>query len=426
MTLHRWFAGLVAVSLLGFPLSVSAQLEEVEIEAAAEEAAEKARAALEEAVEVDEVIEVEGIAEGIIETVQRVIRPRPVPPRAADPFGGPDAAKESEDKPAAEEQEEPETPRAPRAPLPPRFMLLKLQDGSLIAGDLSVKEITVTTEFGELTVPIAKIKSFTPGLDSNSKAAEQLNAKLKDLESDDYNTREQARKDLAAMGPKISMQLTPHLNSENVEVKRHVTEILKDFEQQAEEESEDEEGISSNKPWINEDTIETINFTVTGKISPAEFKMASKYGPLTIGLGEIVTASRPTDSRESIRRSVSVPGQNLVQRGFKQTGIRVQAGDRVTITASGNITMTPWGGNASSGPDGMPNYGWYVNGSIPGGALVYRIGDKGQIQKAGSRVTFTAKTSGNLQLAIGMMAEYGNEGYNFPGEFKAKIKVDPK
>jgi hypothetical protein len=326
-----------------------------------------------------------------------------------------------------EEKEEPEAPRKPRAPLPPRYVLLKLLDGSTIAGDLSVNEIKVKTEFGELTVPIAKIKSFTPGLDSNSKAADDLKAKLKDLESDDYNTREQAHKDLVAMGPKIAKQLSPFAMSENAEVKRHVGEILKDFEQQAEESGDDEEGdAKANQPWINEDTVETTDFTVTGKISPAEFKMTSKYGPLTIALGEIVTASRPLDVRESLRRSVNVPGQNLAGRSFKATGVRVQAGDRVSITASGNITMSPWGSNASSGPDGMPNYGWYVNGSIPGGALVYRIGEKGPIQKAGSRVTFTAKTSGVLQLAIGMMPEYSNEGYNFPGEYKARIKVDPQ
>jgi hypothetical protein len=397
MKLRHWMLGLAGIALLAAPPLAWGQLEEVE-----------------EAVE--EVIEA---------AVQRV---RPVPGRPAAPPRAVDAPGE---EPAAEtpmdEKEEPEAPRKPRAPLPPRFILLKLLDGSTIAGDLSVNEIKVKTEFGELTVPIAKIKSFTPGLDSNAKAAAELQAKLKDLESDDYNTREQAHKDLAAMGPKISKQLAPYATSENAEVKRHVSEILKDFEQQAEESSEDEDGEEkSNQVWINQDTVETTDFTVIGKISPAEFKMTSKYGPLTIALGEIVSASRPTDARESLRRSVTVPGQNLAQRSFKGTGLRVQAGDRVTITASGNITMSPWGSNASSGPEGMPNYGWYVNGSIPGGALVYRIGDKGQIHKAGSRVSFTAKTSGVLQLAIGMMPEYTNEGYNFPGEYKARIKVDPQ
>jgi hypothetical protein len=355
------------------------------------------------------------------EVVERVIRPAR-PPMAADP-----AAETPEAKPTdAKDDAEPDPVRKPRAPLPPRHVVLKLQDGSTIAGDLSIKEIKVTTEFGELTVPIAKIKSFTPGLDSNGKAADELKARLKDLESDDYKTREQAHKDLSAMGPKIAKQLAPHLASENAEVKRHVSEILKEFEQATEEAADDEEEGSKQQAWINEDTVETTDFTVIGKISPPEFKMASKYGPLSIALGDIVSASRPVDSRESIRRNITVPGQSLAQRGFKATGVRVQAGDRVTITATGNITMTPWGGNAASGPDGMPNYGWYVAGSIPGGALVYRIGDKGTIQKAGARVSFTAKTSGTLQLAIGMQPEYANEGYNFPGEYKAKIKIDPQ
>jgi hypothetical protein len=342
-----------------------------------------------------------------------------VPPGGAGPV---EAAKTEEAEPAPEA----EPVRKPRVPLPPRFMTLKLQDGSTIAGDLSIDEIKVTTEFGELSIPIAKLKSFTPGLDSNPTMSKQLADKLKDLESDDYQTREQAHKDLSALGPKISKQLAEHINSENAEVKRHVTEIMKEFEQLMEEASEEDEGAAQQKPWIDEDTIETLDFTVIGKVSPPEFELASKYGPLVVKLGDIIQASRPQDTRENIQRSVTVSGQNLAQRSFKSTGIKLRAGDRVTITASGNITMTPWGGNASSGPDGMANYGWYVNGSIPGGALVYRIGDKGQVQKAGSRTTFTAKSSGTLQLAIGIQAEYAGQNYQFPGEYKTKVKVAPQ
>jgi hypothetical protein len=343
-------------------------------------------------------------------------RPRPPRPVGAPGAGPVEAAKVEEPEPEAEPV------RKPRAPLPPKFITLKLQDGSTIAGDLSIDHIKVTTEFGELTVPIDKIKSFTPGLDSNPTVSKQLSDKLKDLESDDYQTREQAHKDLSAMGPKISKQLAEHINSENAEVKRHVTEVLKEFEQLTEEASEDDEGASQQKAWINDDTIETLNFTVIGKVSPPEFELSSKYGQL----GDIVQASRPLDARESTQKSVTVSGQNLAQRSFKSTGIKVQAGDRVTITASGNITMTPWGGNAASGPDGVPQYGWYVNGSIPGGALVYRIGDKGQVQKAGARISFTAKSSGTLQLAIGIQGEYAGENYQFPGEYKTKVKVAPQ
>ena len=52
-----------------------------------------------------------------------------------------------------------------------------------------------------------------------------------------------------------------------------------------------------------------------------------------------------------------------------------------------------------AGPDGAPNYGWYVPNQIPGGALVAKIGDKGTIFKVGRQMTFTAKNSGDTALS---------------------------
>lgn len=362
--------------------------------------------------------QVEEVLEKLTEVVQRTVKPALAAGEAA-----PDAKEET--KPG---EAEPETPRSkPKADLPPRFMVLRLQDGSTLTGDLAVNEIKVKTEFGELTIPIARIRSFTPGLGSNSKTGEDLKAKLKLLESDDYKTREQAHKDLAAMGPQIAKQIEPFTTSENAEVKRHVTEILKEFEQLMEEQSDDDEGSGKAiKPLIELDTIETAEFTVLGKISPETFGVASKYGPLTVALGDIRSAERPVETKDSMRRSVSINGQNLATRGFKNTNIRVQAGDRITITSSGTLTLTPWGSNAMSTPDGMPNYGWYLPGQVPAGALCAKIGDKGSVFKVGTKHSMVAKSSGTLQLAIGMMAEYANEGYNFPGEFKVKVKVDPQ
>jgi hypothetical protein len=111
---------------------------------------------------------------------------------------------------------------------------------------------------------------------------------------------------------------------------------------------------------------------------------------------------------------------------FKSTGIRVQAGDKIVLKAEGSVIMSPWGSNAATGPDGAPNYGWYVPNQIPGGALVARIGEKGTIFKVGRQSTFTAKNAGVLQLAIGIQPEYANEGYNYPGQFSVKLRIDPK
>lgn len=326
---------------------------------------------------------------------------------------------------AKEDEEAVDVPRTPAVQLGPKFMRLHLQDGSVISGDLTVTEIAVDTQFGKLVVPIDKIRSFAPGLDSNTKLDEQIQTLIKTLSSDDYKTREQAHKDLAAMGRIVQKELEKYAADENAEVKRHVTEILKELEEAAAE-AEDFEGASANLPLPRLDTVVTTDFTVMGRVEPAQFEIQSKYGPLTIQLADIARGERDIGERESLRRNLSINAANLAQRGFKSTGIRVQAGDRVTINAEGSIVMSPWGNNAQSGPDGMQNYGWYIPGQIPGGALCARIGDKDTVFKVGAKSTFVAKKSGIIQLAIGMQGDYANESYQFPGEYKVKVKVDPK
>src|SRR5687767_10347418 len=71
----------------------------------------------------------------------------------------------------AEKKEEPavDVPRAPAVDLGPKHIRLHLLDGSVISGDLSVSEIEVETSFGKLVVPIDRIRSLKPGLDSYPK-----------------------------------------------------------------------------------------------------------------------------------------------------------------------------------------------------------------------------------------------------------------
>jgi len=357
-------------------------------------------------------------------SAQAIRKGVPLARPAADAFGAPAA---EANKPAATEKDEAalDVPRTVTAPLGPKHIRLHLLDGSVISGDLSVSEISVDTDFGKLVVPIDRLRSFTPGLDSNTKLSQQIESLIKNLGSDDYQTREQAHKDLAAMGRKAQKELQRFVNDDNAEVKRHVGEILKEIEEQAEERA-DEEEAPVEQPWIRLDTIVTSDFTVLGRVSPKEFKIDSKYGPLTIQLADIKQGEREVIVRESLRKTISVDGSNLVQRTFKNSGIKVQAGDKITLKADGSIVMSPWGSNASSGPDGAPNYGWYIPNQIPGGSLVARVGDKGTIFKVGRQSNFVAKNSGILQFAIGMQAEYANEGYAYPGQYTIKLKIDPK
>ena len=351
-----------------------------------------------------------------------------------DPFGEPMPVliddtdvlerKAEQAKPSRTDSESEAEPAEEKAPeLDPQAIKLNLMDGSVISGKLEVKEIEVSTKFGKLTVPVSSIRSFKPGLDSYPDLKEEVEGLIERLGSEDYAERETARKTLARMGSKVEAELKRHVEDENAERVRQIKAILEELAT-VEEFSEEEEETSS-QAWSRLDTVVTTDFTIVGNISPKSFKVTSQYGPLDIQLAHIRSAERDSGAKVAIRKSLSVPGQNLAQLAFKNSGIRLQRGDRVSVTAEGSIIMTPWGNTTSSTPDGGQNFGIYQD-QIWGGSLVARIGDSGKVFKVGSKNTFEADRAGTLQFAIAMQHDYGQGNYQFPGEYKLKIKVDPK
>lgn len=334
----------------------------------------------------------------------------------------PGAKNEGEE--AKPDEEEPAARRPVAPPLDPRFMRLHMLDGSVIAGNLSIADLPVDTEYGKLSIPIASIRSFTPGLKSHPQLEAEVSKQIEELGSEDFKAREAAHRELAQRGVSIKRILEQALADASAEQRRHLQQILKELEE-ADTGSDDDEAAHRHA-WIADDTIVTQRFTVVGKITRPEFQIESKYGPLTVKLLDVTRGEREVAGRDAIRKTLSVSGNQLAGRSFKVSGIRVEAGDRVTIRASGQIAMTPWGGGQVSTPDGGQNYGWYVPNEILGGALVVRIGDNGKPMKAGSRSTFVAKSTGILQFAIGMAPEYSQQGYQFPGQYEVNVKVEPK
>jgi hypothetical protein len=364
--------------------------------------------------------------DAIEERVERAIQIRAVAP-AIGPQAVPgptDPNKPTEKEKESEKPEEATTPATPAVPVNPKYVMLHLQDGAIITGEMTIDEISVATDFGTLKVPLAKIRIISPGLSSSPELSTKVNGLIEALGSDDYKSREQSHKDLQAMGLKVKGILEGYRNDENTERKRHVLEILKEFEEQLGQQ-DDEEG-PTEKPLIAKDTVVTDDFTIVGKISPSEFKVSSKYGPLSVQLADLKRAERPRSIKEAIRKSVQVPGDNLVQRSFKNSGIKVEAGDKVTIKADGSVVMSPWGSDQQSGPDGGANFGWYIPNQIYGGALVAKIGDKGSVFKVGSKSSFVAKTSGTLHFAVAMQQQYAQQGYSYPGNYNVKVTVEGK
>jgi hypothetical protein len=154
--------------------------------------------------------------------------------------------------------------------------------------------------------------------------------------------------------------------------------------------------------------------------------LQTQFGPLKVAISDIRRGERETEQKPEIRKQIAVRGENLIQLNMVATGVRLNRGDKLQITADGKLTMSPWGNNSFSTPDGSEQFQWYVPNQIPGGALVGRIGAAGKFFKVGSKHSQTVTKAGVLYLGIAMNPQFASQDYNFPGQYDVKLRVNAK
>jgi hypothetical protein len=299
---------------------------------------------------------------------------------------------------------------------------LYLMEGSVVSGRLAVSHLQVETKFGTLSVPVDSIVSFTPGLNAHPELRQRIQQLIQQLGSNLAQQRDDAERELANMGLAVRAQLEAHLQDEDAERRTRVQKLLDELQDLETE----EDLLDAPQELIDDDMVETTLFTMVGRISPQSFTVQTKFGELNVALSNIRRAERESADKPDLRRSVSVLGDNLAGFNWKNSGIKVNRGDEVSIVADGRVIMTPWGNNQFSTPDGSPNFQWYLPNKIPGGALCAKIGAGEEPFKLGSRSTFVAKKSGILYLGVGMNPQFANQGYSFPGEYQVRIRIRPQ
>ena len=310
---------------------------------------------------------------------------------------------------------------ATEAPKPPSDLKIVLMDGSIVTGKLSVSDFTVETKFGTLKVPVDQITSFAPGLESHPQFAKALEGYISDLSADAFPDREKAQAALLKLGPDIKSELERQVKTAEAEKQMRLQKIIEDFDTQM-----GEDDSAKTHQWVNDDVIVTQGFTVVGRISTPGFAVVSPYGTLQLKFEDIREGHRDIQSGpEEINKNVTVAGTAISQRAMTGAGIRLNRGDQVTVTASGSITLTPWGDQAAT-PDGNANLGM---ATIPNGMMIgtlyAKVGESGTPVKVGSKATFTASAPGTLEF--GVASPNGNYGsYQFPGEYQLKVHVVKK
>lgn len=310
-------------------------------------------------------------------------------------------------------------PDATKEEIDPRIIRLHLSDGSVISGKLKITALEIDTRFGRLSVPIEQIRYIKPGLDSRPKLREQVSGWLEQIASSNVEERKAASAQLTKLGPMVLQLLTELKHDASAVRAAEARAIIERIQENLDREMIDASDLTT------QDVVATSAFTITGKIVPKSFALDSDFGDLNMALADVMKADRDTGEPEEERKSLSVSQDNFVTRTMKNTGLRVTKGDRITIKASGQLSMTRWG-NAVATPEGASNTGWYISGKMYNGALCMRIGSSGQITKVGSNLSVTATESGILHLGIAMNPRYASDSYQYPGEFKADVRVKKK
>lgn len=309
-------------------------------------------------------------------------------------------------------------PPASPSPDDAKYAQFEMEDGSILLGEILLDNLTVKTRYGELTIPVQEIRGLRPGFVSKPDFRGKIKSLVETLGDGALESRDAAEKKILGMGLRVRDEVRRYSKDADAERKARLARILTAFDE-LEADSEDDTPMHVLRP---EDELTSASFTMRGDVQPKKFDVKTRYGKVTVELDHLRELIRRESGRVA-EKKVEVTSANFCALEARECGLAVEKGERISIRAEGSLTMTPWGGNVTSSPDGCAQCGASDQGpQIMSGTLMMRIGKNGKWIKVGSKASIRATASGNLQFGIAIHPQY-MRGQSYPGEYTIKIKV---
>jgi hypothetical protein len=155
----------------------------------------------------------------------------------------------------------------------------KFADGSVVALNILETELSVTTKYGRLTVPLAEVKRIELGFRYPEGMEAKILAATENLGSGDFKTREQSQKLLIAYGELAIPAVRQAMKSSVVEAARRAEEVMKKLE----------DSLTKQQLETRDyDVVVTTSMTIKGTIQTASLKAKTKYfGEATVKLANL-------------------------------------------------------------------------------------------------------------------------------------------
>ena len=161
-----------------------------------------------------------------------------------------------------------------------------------------------------------------------------------------------------------------------------------------------------------EDKVETVRFTATGKLEIDKLEIDTGKGKLTIPATDIKEILFP--------KAVFVKLFEIKPDGkWLDTGIKLKKGDVLKITAQGSFEIN----RITFKPDGKTHTPSTVSGIYYEGCpLVGKVGKTGQEFRVGCAIEIKVEKKGNLYLHIQVSPTLGKATRDAKGSYKVKVE----
>lgn len=289
---------------------------------------------------------------------------------------------------------------------------LTLRDGNVVSGTSKITSVSLSTAYGKLEVPIKNVTALDLGISVDKSNADKIANLLKQLSNSNEQLRKNAYDELVKMDIKAIPAISDFIYSSKYEPSTY-TDYTADAALSELQSKYSVESTISDKDIVAID----YDYSMGGTYDFVKIELKTEYGTLSIPKEKIkhidVMYTGDSGSGDVTFKLLGTKHiSSNTNGGWLKTGIMLKQGQKLSITASGEVTFASLSGSKYK-PDGSiagsaagiaDNYeGDYNSGSTyPAyGNVVYKIGETStQVLKAGAKFNGVAPAAGMLFISI--------------------------
>ncbi|HEY0029968.1 MAG TPA: hypothetical protein VGC65_04365 [Bacteroidia bacterium] len=289
---------------------------------------------------------------------------------------------------------------------------LTLRDGNVVSGTSKLSTVSLSTAYGKLDIPIKNVTSLDLGVSVDKATSEKVISLVKQLSNSNEQLRKNAYEELVKMDIKAVPAIADFIYSSKYEASTY-TDYTADAALSELQGKYNAESIS-DKDVVSID----FEYSMGGTYDFVKIDLKTEYGTLSIPKEKIkhidVMYTGDSGSGEMTFKLLGTKHiSSNTNGGWLKTGIMLKQGQKLSITATGEVTFASLSGSKYK-PDGTiagttspPLSDGYEGDYNAGttypayGNVVYKIGESStQALKAGAKFNGVAPSAGMLYISI--------------------------